>query len=280
MNAFHLPIGKYFEEAIFSVQHSAAYLTRPFANSLKLIFNEIVTVLISINPLLFILITTLAIYFLASRKIALLNATGLLLILGMDLWAASLETLVLVIISAFLTICFGVPLGILTALYQTLRRVIFPILDVMQTMPAYVYLIPVIPFFGLGAVTAIIATIIFSIPPVIRLTCLGIDQISEEYLEAADAFGSSTWQKLCKVQLPLARQTILGGINQGIMLSLSMVVLSALIGAKGLGSIVWRAIQRLDMGLGFEAGIAVVILAIILDRLTKEIAIRKAPHAS
>jgi glycine betaine/proline transport system permease protein len=148
----------------------------------------------------------------------------------------------------------------------------------MQTMPAYVYLIPVIPFFGLGAVTAIMATIIFSIPPVIRLTCLGIDQISEEYVEAADAFGSSTWQKLCKVQLPLARQTILGGINQGIMLSLSMVVLSALVGAKGLGCIVWRAIQRLDMGLGFEAGLAVVVLAIILDRLTKQIAIKGTPH--
>jgi glycine betaine/proline transport system permease protein len=142
-------------------------------------------------------------------------------------------------------------------------------------MPAYVYLIPVIPFFGLGAVTAVIATMIFAMPPVIRLTSLGINQVSKQHIEAADAFGASWWQKLCKVQIPLAANTILNGVNQGIMLSLSMVVLSALVGAKGLGSVVWRAIQRLDMAAGFEAGTAVVILAILLDRITKGMAVRR-----
>jgi glycine betaine/proline transport system permease protein len=164
------------------------------------------------------------------------------------------------------------------ALYPICKKVMLPLLDVMQTMPAYVYLIPVIPFFGLGAVTAIVATMIFALPPVIRLTSLGIDQVSKEFLEAADAFGSSKWQKLVKVQLPLASKTILNGVNQGIMMSLSMVVLASLVGAKGLGSIVWRAIQRLDMGMGFEAGLAVVILAILLDRITREMAVRKRAY--
>ncbi|MFP4454128.1 MAG: ABC transporter permease, partial [Desulfobacterales bacterium] len=146
-------------------------------------------------------------------------------------------------------------------------KIVTPILDVMQTMPAFVYLIPAIPFFGLGAVGAIFSTVVFSIPPCIRLTCLGIRQVPKEMVEAADAFGSSTSQKLFKVQLPIAKTTMMAGINQTIMLALSMVVIAAMIGAGGLGGEVWRAIQRLQMGRGFEAGIGIVIVAIILDRV-------------
>ncbi|MDM8569802.1 ABC transporter permease subunit [Thiotrichales bacterium HSG1] len=146
-----------------------------------------------------------------------------------------------------------------------------PLMDLMQTMPAFVYLIPAIPFFGLGTVSAIFSTVIFAMPPTIRLTCLGIKQVSPELVEAADAFGSTKTQKLFKVQLPLAIPTIMAGINQTIMLALSMVVIAAMIGAGGLGGEVWTAIQRLKPGMGFQAGIAIVILAVILDRITQKI---------
>ena len=167
-------------------------------------------------------------------------------------------------------------LGIAAALSRRTSRIVMPILDFMQTMPAFVYLIPAIPFFGLGAVSASVATVIFATPPTIRLTALGIRQVPEDLIEAADAFGSTRRQKLFKVQLPMAVPTIMAGINQTIMLSLSMVVIAAMIGAGGLGGKVWQAIQRLEPGKGFEAGIAIVILAMILDRVTQRIG-RKQP---
>ena len=168
-----------------------------------------------------------------------------------------------------------IPLGIWAAMSDRIYRIIMPILDFMQTMPAFVYLIPAIPFFGLGPVSGIFATVIFSMPPAIRLTTLGIRQVPAELTEAADAFGSTPRQKLLKVQLPLATPTIMTGINQTIMLALSMVVIAAMIGAGGLGAEVWKAIQRLEPGAGFEAGIAVVILAMILDRITQNIGQRR-----
>jgi glycine betaine/proline transport system permease protein len=167
------------------------------------------------------------------------------------------------------------PLGILSALNQAAYRIIMPILDVMQTMPAFVYLIPAIPLFGLGPVGAIFSTVIFAMPPAIRLTCLGIRQVPVELIEAADAFGSTKGQKLLKLQLPMATPTIMAGINQTIMLALSMVVIAAMIGAKGLGGEVWKAIQRLQPDRGFEAGIAIVIIAMILDRIMQRIGGRK-----
>ena len=142
-------------------------------------------------------------------------------------------------------------------------------------MPAFVYLIPAIPFFGLGEVSAIFSTLVFAMPPAIRLTCLGIKQVPAELIEAADAFGSTKLQKLFKLQLPLAVPTIMAGINQTIMLALSMVVIAAMIGAGGLGGEVWKAIQRLEAGRGFQAGIAIVILAMILDRLSQKIGQKK-----
>jgi glycine betaine/proline transport system permease protein len=166
-------------------------------------------------------------------------------------------------------------LGIVAALYEGFYRVIMPILDFMQTMPAFVYLIPAIPFFGLGPVSAAFATVIFAMPPSIRLTALGIRQVPVELIEAADAFGSTRMQKLFKIQLPLATQTMMAGVNQTIMLSLSMVVIAAMIGAGGLGGEVWKAIQRLKTGMGFEAGLGVVIIAIIFDRVTQKAAGRK-----
>ncbi len=189
-----------------------------------------------------------------------------------------MSTIALVIIATLIAIAVGIPLGILAALFRGVNRVIMPVLDFMQTMPAFVYLIPAIPFFGLGPVAAIFSTIIFAMPPAIRLTCLGIQQVPEDLIEAADAFGSGRAQKLFKLQIPLAKPTIMAGVNQTIMLSLSMVVIAAMIGAKGLGGEVWKAIQRFQPGAGFEAGLGVVIVAIVLDRLTQRIGAKRKLH--
>ena len=207
----------------------------------------------------------------AGVKLAVGTALGLLLLWNLDLWDSTLQTLSLVIFSTFVAVAIGLPLGILAALSETFYRIITPVLDFMQTMPAFVYLIPAIPFFGLGPVSAMVSTVIFAVPPAIRLTCLGIRQVPKDLIEAADAYGSTWSQKLFKLQLPLATPTIMAGVNQTIMLSLSMVVIAAMIGAGGLGGDVWKAIQRLKPGMGFEAGLGVVILAMILDRITQKI---------
>lgn len=201
------------------------------------------------------------------RGLLIFACVGLVIVWNMGLWSATISTIVLVLISTLFAIIIGVPLGIFAALNEIFYKIIMPILDFMQTMPAFVYLIPAIPFFGLGPVAAIFSTVIFSMPPAIRLTCLGIKQVPKELVEAADAFGSTKSQKLFKLQLPLAAPTIMAGVNQTIMLALSMVVIAAMIGAKGLGGEVWKAIQRLQPGRGFEAGLGIVIVAIILDRL-------------
>lgn len=195
---------------------------------------------------------------------------GLALIWNMGLWAPTVDTIALVLIATLFAIALGIPIGIFAALNQVAYRIIMPVLDFMQTMPAFVYLIPAIPFFGLGKVAAIFSTVIFSMPPAIRLTCLGIKQVPKELVEAADSFGSTKSQKLFKLQLPIATPTIMAGVNQTIMLALSMVVIAAMIGAKGLGGEVWKAIQRLQPGKGFEAGIGIVIIAIILDRIMQK----------
>ncbi|MBA2778974.1 ABC transporter permease [Billgrantia kenyensis] len=208
---------------------------------------------------------------LANIRLAIGAVAGLALIWNMGLWNPMIETLTLVVIATLVAVVIALPVGIAAALSERLYRSIMPVLDFMQTMPAFVYLIPAIPFFGIGSVSAIFATVIFSMPPAIRFTTLGIRQVPVELIEAADAYGATRSQKLFKVQLPLSLPTVMAGINQTIMLALSMVVIAAMIGADGLGSEVWRAIQRLRPGDGFEAGIAVVILAMLLDRLTQSL---------
>ena len=200
---------------------------------------------------------------------------GLLLIYGMGFWEATMQTLALVLSSTCLALIVGVPIGVWTANSNRAEKVIHPILDLMQTMPAFVYLIPAVLFFGLGVVPGVFATIIFAMPPVIRLTGLGIRQVPKNVVEASRSFGATRWQLLYKVQLPLALPTILTGVNQTIMMSLSMVVIAAMIAAGGLGEIVLKGITQMKIGLGFEGGIAVVILAIILDRITQGMVRRK-----
>jgi glycine betaine/proline transport system permease protein len=229
----------------------------------------------SLPSLIMIALFTMIAWRLGKRSIALFTLIGLLLIDNLGYWDNTMQTLALVLTAAFISIVLGVPVGILCARKDSVRNVVTPMLDFMQTMPAFVYLIPAIFFFGLGKVPGVIASVIFAMPPTIRLTNLGIRQVPAELIEAADAFGSTVYQKLFKVQLPLAKPTIMAGINQSIMLALSMVVIASMIGAKGLGADVYRAVTQIKVGQGFEAGLAIVILAIMLDRLTQSIGTKK-----
>ncbi len=206
---------------------------------------------------------------------AVFTGISLFLVNHMGLWGAMMETLSLVIASTLMAMIVGLPLGIAMASRNAIAAAVRPILDLMQTMPAFVYLIPAAMFFGLGAVPGAIATVIFSMPPVVRLTNLGIRQVHPEFIEAGNAFGCTSAQLLFKVQLPNAMPSIMAGINQTIMLSLSMVVIASMIGAGGIGNTVLTGIQRLDVGTGFEGGLAVVILAVILDRITQSLGSRR-----
>ncbi len=225
-------------------------------------------------PITILLLTGIA-YVLGRWRLAAFTAIGFLLIWNLGLWDPTMQTLALVLTSAAVSIVLGVPLGIWCAQRNTVRNVVTPILDFMQTMPAFVYLIPAVSFFSLGVVPGVIASVIFAIPPTIRLTNLGIRQVPKDLVEAAEAFGSTPTQKLLKLQLPLAVPSIMAGVNQTIMLSLSMVVIASMIGAQGVGSKVYQAITQVKTGVGFEAGLAVVILAIVLDRFTHHLVHRK-----
>ncbi|ODJ52174.1 glycine/betaine ABC transporter [Brochothrix thermosphacta] len=220
------------------------------------------------------IILLLAIIFSVTRKtkkygLIVFALLGLLLIWNLGFWRDMTQTLTLVITSSLITFIFGVPLGIWMAKSKTAESIIRPILDFMQTMPAFVYLIPAVAFFGIGMVPGVVASVIFAMPPTVRMTNLGIREVPTELTEASDSFGSTGWQKLIKVQLPLAKPTIMAGINQTMMLALSMVVIASMIGAMGLGTQVYFAVGRNEAGAGFTAGLAIVIVAIILDRMTQ-----------
>ncbi|MEE4609028.1 MAG: proline/glycine betaine ABC transporter permease [Desulfobacteraceae bacterium] len=276
MEAYRIPLGYWIESFINFFSDNFSFITKAFSEITERGLDWSVDVMMFFPPWVLILIFT-ALAFLLSRKrgVTVFTFIGLLLIWNMGLWSATVSTLALVLVSTLFAIAIGIPLGILAALSNVAYRVIMPILDFMQTMPAFVYLIPAIPFFGLGPVAAIFSTVIFSMPPAIRLTCLGIKQVPKELVEAADAFGSTKGQKLVKLQFPLATPTIMAGVNQTTMLALSMVVIAAMIGAKGLGGEVWKAIQRLQPDRGFEAGIGIVIVAIILDRILQQFGVKR-----
>ena len=205
----------------------------------------------------------------AGRNMAVFTLLGLVLIYLMGFWEETMQTLALILTSTITALIIAIPLGIWSAKNATAHKIIRPLLDLMQTMPAFVYLIPAVLFFSIGKLPGAFATIIFAMPPAVRLTTLGIEQVQGDVLEAAQSLGATQWQILFKVELPLALKTILTGVNQTILLSLSMVVIAGMIAAGGLGEKVLEGINNLDIGLGFESGLAVVILAIILDRITQ-----------
>jgi glycine betaine/proline transport system permease protein len=272
LNIPSLPLGEGIDALLDFLTAALSPLTNAFSDVVGVGINGIVGALAFPPPIVVIVLLALVAWWLANRNVAIFTFIGLFFIWNIGLWTAALSTIALVLISTLLAVVVGIPLGIIAGLNDGFQKFITPILDFMQTMPAFVYLIPAIPFFGLGVVAASFATIIFSVPPSIRLTSLGIRQIDVEMIEASEAFGTTTMQKLSKVQLPLALPTIMAGVNQTIMLALSMVVIASMIGAGGLGGEVWRAIQRLQPGQGFEAGLAVVVVAMVLDRITQNVA--------
>ncbi|SFD16124.1 glycine betaine/proline transport system permease protein [Thiohalospira halophila DSM 15071] len=211
-----------------------------------------------------------------SWRFGLFAAISMLVLFSMGLWAETMSTLALVLSASVVALVLGLPVGVAMARSDKVEASVRPLLDLMQTMPPFVYLIPAAIFFGLGKVPGTIATVVFAMPPAVRLTNLGIRQVSREHVEAGLAFGCTERQLLWKVQLPLAMPSIMAGINQTIMLALSMVVIASMIGAGGLGNTVLTGIQRLNVGLGFEGGLGVVILAILLDRITQSFGERRS----
>ncbi|RFP77201.1 proline/glycine betaine ABC transporter permease ProW [Hydrogenophaga borbori] len=205
----------------------------------------------------------------AGRGVAIGAVVSLLLVSTLGIWPEAMVTLSLVLTSLAFCVLIGLPLGVLLAASDRAQRVVRPVLDAMQTTPAFVYLVPVVMLFGIGNVPGVIVTIVFALPPLVRLTTLGIRQVRPDLIEAAQAYGASPWQMLTKVQLPLAMPSIMAGINQALMLSLSMVVIASMIAVGGLGQMVLRGIGRLDMGLATVGGLGIVLLAITLDRITQ-----------
>ena len=239
----------------------------------SMFMDAIRTILAFLPPFAFILLVAIIAYLARKRTwgLPVFTVIGLGYILNQGLWNQLIDTISLITIASVVTIIIGIPLGILAAKSSVANAIIQPVLDFMQTMPAFVYLIPAVAFFGIGMVPGIFASFVYAIAPVTRMTNLGIREIDPELIEAAESFGSTPNQRLFKVELPLAKNTIFAGINQTVMLTLSMVVIASMIGAPGLGMNVLTALQQADVGQGFVAGLAIVILAIIVDRLTQSL---------
>jgi len=268
MNDIRLPIGEIAESVIDVLTEALdglfAVIRAVFAG-----LYDAVDLVLSGPPFWAVIVVIAALAWFASGwKLALGAAVGLLAIVGVDQWVNAMDSLALVLVSSLIAVAISIPLGILAARNELASKVIRPVLDFMQTMPAFVYLIPALILFRVGVVPGIVATIVFAMAPGVRLTELGIRGVDREVVEAGHAFGASPWRILRQIQLPLAMPSIMAGVNQVIMLSLSMVVIAGMVGAGGLGGAVVQSLTRIDVGLGFEAGLSVVILAIILDRIT------------
>ncbi|WP_020402542.1 ABC transporter permease [Gracilimonas tropica] len=268
---FDIPVGDFFEFLINWLTENLGGFFDLITVTVKTFLVGIENVLLFPHPILMIILLSALAWYVSGKGVGIFTVIGLFVVEGMDMWEGTMETLALIITAVFIALLVGIPLGIWASKNSTVEKITRPVLDFMQTMPAFVYLIPAVLFFGLGEVPGIIATLIFAMPPAVRLTNLGIRQVPEEIREAALAFGSDSRQMLFKVELPVALPTILAGVNQTIMLALSMVVIAALIGAGGLGQPVVTGLQQLDIGLGFEGGLAIVILAVFLDRVTQSL---------
>lgn len=281
-------LGKYIEQGINALEENFSFLWSAIDDGISWTVDHLNDLLLGIPFVPFLLLITFLAYYAKTgsklfRKeglkmglgLASFVVVGFLLIYLMGYWEDAIHTTTLVLVATFIALILGIPLGILSARNRTADMIIRPILDFMQTMPAFVYLIPAIFFFSVGNTPGIIATVIFSLPPAVRLTSLGIRNVPSDVVEAGHAFGATENQILYKIQLPLAMPTILTGVNQVILLALSMVVIASMVGARGLGSIVYQGIQQNDIAKGFESGLGIVILAIILDRITQSIANKK-----
>ncbi len=236
---------------------------------IRLILESIESVFVSIPPLIFLVIICIVAWQVAGRKIGIYSTIALTLIGFVGTWEEAMVSLSLVVTAVVFCLVMGIPLGIVCARSDATEKMIRPLLDVMQTVPTFVYLVPVVMLFGIGEVPGVIATIIFALPPLIRLTNLGLRQVPEEVVEAAIAFGSTPTQVLWEAQIPLAMPTILAGVNQSILMALSMSVITSMIAVPGLGLMVLQGVGRLDIGLAAVGGLGIVLLAIMLDRITQ-----------
>jgi len=256
---------------------------RPLFDALRAVFAflyEWVAYALGAPPFWAVILVIAGLAFLAKGwRLAVGTVAGLLAICAVDQWENAMSTLALVLVASSLAILLSVPLGVVAARSDLASRIIRPVLDFMQTTPSFVYLIPALLLFRVGVVPGIVATVVFAMAPGVRLTELGIRGVDQEVVEAGHAFGSSRWRILRTIQLPLARPSIMAGVNQVIMLSLSMVVIAGLVGAGGLGGQVVASLSRIDVALGAEAGVSVVILAIILDRTTGALGGARTPRA-
>ncbi len=272
-----------FQETIWPLGDQIAAIINFIVDNFRFIFNDwigkpvgivlrgIQSFFVSINPIIFLILLLGIAWQIASRNLAILSVVSMTVVGLIGAWEESMITLGLVLTAVFFCVIIGIPFGISAARSDRFASLIRPVLDTMQTLPAFVYLVPVVMLFGTGEVPGVIVTFIFAVPPLIRLTNIGIRGVPEDVVEAARAFGSTPQQVLLQVQVPLAMPTILAGVNQSLMLALSMVVIASLIAVEGLGQMVNRGIGRLDVGLAAVGGIGIVLVAIVLDRLTQSV---------
>lgn len=270
-----IPLDTWTESAVDWITETFGWVFGPLGFVSDSVVELLALALTGPPALLVIAALTVIAYFMANWRIALFTGLGLFLMISLDLWDATMFTLALILAATVACLVLGIPLGILAAKSESLQSSIRPVLDIMQTMPPFVYLVPFVVVLGIGNPPALVATVIFAMPPAVRLTMLGIQQVPGETVEAAQAFGSTPWQTLFKVELPLSLPTIMAGVNQVIMLSLSMVVIAALAGADGLGQPVVQGLVSLDVGQALIGGLGIVVIAIILDRTTRALAERE-----
>lgn len=266
-----IPLGDWMRTFVDWLNDHAAVVFYAISDSFGFVIDGLIDLLLWVNPFVFIaVVAALGWWLHRSWQLVAMIVLSFLLIVNLGYWPETMETLALVLFAATLCMVIGVPLGIAAAHRAWLYQVLRPVLDLMQTIPTFVYLIPTLILFGLGVVPGLISTVIFAIAAPVRLTYLGISSAPKQLLEAGESFGATRSQLLWKIELPHAMPTIMAGLTQCIMLSLSMVVIAALVGAGGLGKPVVRALNTVNIGMGFEAGLSIVILAIVLDRLFKQ----------
>lgn len=280
MDGFRLPVGTWVDAGVDWLRDNLSGLFDVIAVIVRFLVGGLSDVLLAAPIIVVIVVAALLAWLIRSWKLALGTVVGFTLILAMGQWVSAMQTLALVVVAAAVAVEISVPLGIWSARNPAVRAVMKPVLDFMQTMPAFVYLIPAITFFSIGVVPGVVATVIFALPPGVRLTELGIRGVDAETVEAGHAFGATPGQILRGIQLPLALPTIMAGVNQVIMLALSMAVVAGMVGADGLGKEVVQSISTVNLPKGVEAGLSVVILAVYLDRLTAALGTRAANTSS
>ena len=264
-----IPLANWTNTAVDWITDTFEWFFDPLKDIIVAVVGTLESVFTALPALLMVVLLAAIAFLLAGWRVGLFTLVGLVFIISLDLWEPAMETLALVLVAAAIALVIGIPIGILAAKSRGVEAFMRPVLDIAQTMPAFVYLVPIVALLSIDEPPALIATVIFAMPPAVRLTMLGIQQVPKETVEAAHAFGATPWQTLFKVELPLSLRSIMAGVNQVIMLSLSMVVIAALVGAGGLGEPVVTGLGQLDTGNAFVGGVGIVVLAIILDRVTR-----------